>query len=140
MDWITDTIAIGTYVEARNRPLLLGARIRSIICLDRAVCDPDEASLDVDDYEVVGLADGPGNDPRTFERAVNLVGSFSQQSPKLLVHCRAGRSRSAIVVAGYLMRDQHWPSAQAMAFIAARRNIQLSPGIEDLLHALMRHR
>jgi hypothetical protein len=37
MDWITDTIAIGTYVEARNRLVRVGAGIRSIICLDAAV-------------------------------------------------------------------------------------------------------
>jgi protein-tyrosine phosphatase len=140
VDWITDTIAIGTYVEARNRLVRVGAGIRSIICLDAAVRDPDEANLDIDDYEVVDLADGPGNDPRTFDRAVQLVGAFSEQSPKLLVHCRDGRSRSAVVVAGYLMRDQHWSSGKAMAFIAANRDIQLIPGIEELLQSLMRRR
>ena len=140
MNWITDTIAIGTYLEARNRRLRVSAGIRSIICLDAALCDPDEANLDIDDYEVVDLADGPGNDPGTFDRAVRLVGAFSKQSPKLLVHCRAGRSRSAVVVAGYLMRDRHWSSGKAMAFIAAHRDIQLTPGIEDLLHSLRRRR
>jgi len=135
MDWITDTIAIGTYVEAHNRVVRVGAGIRSIICLDAAVRDPDEPNLDIDDYEVVDLADGPGNDPRTFDRAVRLVGAFSEQSPKLLVHCRAGRSRSAVVVAGYLMRNRHWSSGKAMAFIAAHRDIQLTPGIEELLQS-----
>ena len=140
MDLITDTIAIGTYVEARNRLVRVGAGIRSIICLDAAVRDPDEASLDIDDYEVVDLADGPGNDPLTFDRAVRLVGALSEQSPKLLVHCRAGRSRSAIVVAGYLMRDRQWSSDKAMAFIAAHRDIQLTPGIDELLQSLRRRR
>lgn len=137
MDWITDTIAIGTYVEARNRLARVGAGIRSIICLDAALRDPDQVSLEIDDYEVVDLVDGPGNDPRTFYRAVRLVGTLSEQSPKLLVHCRAGRSRSAVVVAGHLMRDQQWSSDKAMAFIAARRDIQLTRGLEELLQSLV---
>ena len=99
MDWITDTIAIGTYVEAHSRVVRVGAGIRSIICLDAGVRDPDEPNLDIDDYEVVDLADGPGNDPRTFDRAVRLVGAFSEQSPKLLVHCRAGRDGSDALTA-----------------------------------------
>lgn len=140
MDWITDTIAIGTYAEARDRLVLVGARIRSIICLDAALRDPDEASLDIYDYEVVDLVDGPGNDPHTFDRAVRLVGAFSEHSPKLLVHCRAGRSRSAVVVAGYLMRNQRWSSGKAIAFIAAHRDIQLTPGIEELLQSLIRQK
>lgn len=128
----------GLYVEARDRLVRVGVGTRSIICLDAAVRDPDEANLDIDDYEVVDLADGPGNDPRSLYRPVRLVGTLSEQSPKLLVHCRAGRSRSAIVVAGHLMRDQNWSSGKALAFIAAHREIQLTPGIEELLQSLGR--
>jgi protein-tyrosine phosphatase len=136
MDWITDTIAIGTFLEARNHALRVAAGIRSIICLDAVLRDPDESSLDVDDYEVIDFADGPGNDPRLFDQAVRLVGVLSEQSPKLLVHCRAGRSRSAVVVAGYLMRERRWSCDQAIAFVAGRRDIQLTPGIEALLRSV----
>jgi protein-tyrosine phosphatase len=107
MDWIIETIAIGTFLEARNHTLRVASGIRSILCLDAVLRDPDEPNLDVDDYEVIDFADGPGNDPRLFDRAVQLVGVLSEQSPKLLVHCRAGRSRSVVVVAGYLMRERH---------------------------------
>ena len=136
MDWITETIAIGTFLEARNRTLRVDAGIRSIICLDAVLRDPDESSLDVDDYQVIDFADGPGNDPRLFDQAVRLVGLLSEQSPKLLVHCRAGRSRSVVVVAGYLMRQRHWSCDEAIAFIGRRRDIQLTPGIEALLLAI----
>ena len=136
MDWITETIAIGTFLEARNRTLRVDAGIRSIICLDAVLRDPDESSLDVDEYEVIDFADGPGNDPRLFDQAVRLVGLLSEQSPKLLVHCRAGRSRSVVVVAGYLMRQRHWSCDKAIAFIGGRRDIQLTPGIEALLLAI----
>jgi protein-tyrosine phosphatase len=133
MDWITDTIAIGTFLEARSHKLRVDAGIRSIICLDAVLRDPDEPNLDVDEYEVIDLADGPGNEPRVFDQAVRLVGLLSAQSPKLLVHCRAGRSRSVVVVAGYLMRERHWSCDRAIAFIGGRRDIQLTPGIEELL-------
>jgi protein-tyrosine phosphatase len=134
VDWITDTIAIGTFLEARSHTLRVDAGIRSVICLEAVL--RDEPNLDVDDYEVIDLADGAGNDPRAFERAVRLVGVLSEQSPKLLVHCRAGRSRSVVVVAGYLMRERHWSCDEAIAFIGARREIQLTAGIEGLLRSL----
>lgn len=133
MDWITETIAIGTFLEARNHSLRVEAGIRSILCLDAMLRDPDEPNLDVDDYEVIDFADGPGNDPRVFDQAVRLVGVFSKQAPKLLVHCRAGRSRAVVVVAGYLMRERHWSCDKAIAFVGGRRDIQLTPGIETLL-------
>ena len=136
MDWITDTIAIGTFLEARNHALRVAAGIRSIICLDAVLRDPDESSLDVDDYEVIDFADGPGNDPRLFDQAVRLVGVLSEQSPKLLVHCRAGRSRSVVVVAGYLMRERRWSCDEAITFIGGRRDIELTPGIEGLLRSV----
>jgi len=132
MDWITDSIAIGNFLEARNHKLRVDAGIRSIICLDAVVRDPDERNLDVDDYEVIDLADGPRNDPRVFDQAVRLVGVFSEQSPKVLVHCRAARCRSVIVVAGYLMRERHWWCDKAIACVGGLRDIQLTSGIEAL--------
>ena len=135
MDWITDTIAIGTFLEARSHTLRVDAGIRSIICLDAILRDPDEPNLDLDYYEVIDFADSAANDARVFDQAVRLVGVLSEQSPKLLVHCRAGRSRSVVVVAGYLMRERHWSWDKALAFIGARRDIQLTPGIEELLRS-----
>lgn len=49
--------------------------------------------------EHYGLVDGPGNDPQIFADAVEAVCRALRQQPKpVLVHCIAGRSRSASVV------------------------------------------
>jgi hypothetical protein len=89
MNWITDTIAIGTFLEARSHTLRVDAGIRSVVCLDAVLRDPDEPNLDVDAYEVIDLADGLGNDPRVFDQAVRLVGVLSEQSPSYW--CTVGR-------------------------------------------------
>ena len=135
MDWITDTIGIGNYVDARNSDLRRAEGIRSIICLDAELADPNESDLDLDAIELYGLMDGPGNDPEIFRRAVKMVGELARDCPKLLVHCRAGRSRSVVVVAGHLMQANGWVSQQAIDYIAGRREIALTPGIEGLLRA-----
>jgi protein-tyrosine phosphatase len=67
------------------------------------------------------LTDGSGNDPWTFDRAVRIVGNYAFEHPKLLVHCQAGRSRSVMVVACHLVRQNAWDLRQALAFIHAKR-------------------
>ena len=52
---------------------------------------------------------------------------------RILVHCHAGRSRSVVVVARFLMQSRGLAAQAALDLIAARREIYLSPGIEELL-------
>lgn len=52
------------------------------------------------------------------------------------VHCRAGRSRSAMIVIAYLIHARRWTLQQAYAHVAARRR-EVSPNIgflAELLH------
>lgn len=133
MNQITDTIWIGTFVEARDPVLLQSVSVRSIVCLDGDLSPGDAEALGVEAVEVAGLIDGPGNRVESFLEAVDLVSEFCRDLPNLLVHCRAGRSRSVVVVAGYLMRTRGWTSARALEFVGARRDVWLTPGIEGLL-------
>ena len=52
----------------------------------------------------------------------------------MLVHCHAGRSRSVVVVAGLLARTLAIGPAEAVARVAARRVVCISPEFEDLLY------
>lgn len=54
-------------------------------------------------------------------------------SERVLVHCHAGKSRSARVVARYLVEHRGFAREAAIAHISARREIHLLPGIEEIL-------
>ena|ERR1700677_271334 len=138
MDFITDTIAIGNYLDAEDTRQCSASGIRSMICLNGKLkgCQPEAIGLDaLKNYD---LKDGPGNNPEIFLRAVNSVAEFSKRHPKLLVFCHAGRSRSVIVVAAHLMRANGWSAEEAIALVASKREIAITAGIETLLQNLRR--
>ncbi len=66
------------------------------------------------------------------DELVRLAGS---QRP-VLVQCNAGRSRSAAVVAAYLMRVKAVGVEQALAHVASKRQINVTPALVKLLRPL----
>jgi protein-tyrosine phosphatase len=136
MTWITDTIAIGNYLEAQDVELRRQEGIASILCLDGAMDGQNAEILGVNAVEVFRLIDGPGNDRRTFRLAVEDLVRLAQQSPPVLVQCHAGRSRSVSVVAGYLMKTEGITAADALARVAAKREIAVAPALERMLDYL----
>jgi len=135
MDWITDTLAIGNYLDAADTKLRQSNGIRSMICLNGELRGVKPQELGLEALENYDLKDGPGNDPAIFRRAVETVARFVSRTPKLLVQCHAGRSRSVIVVAAHLMRVHGWDSRQALSFVTAKREAALTAGIEELLRS-----
>jgi hypothetical protein len=99
MTFITDTIAIGNFIDAEDRATREAAGIRSILCLNGLLQGCKPADCGVEALTCFNLTDGSGNDPWLFDRAVKIVGEYALKHPKLLVHCHAGRSRSVMVVA-----------------------------------------
>jgi protein-tyrosine phosphatase len=135
MDWITDTIAIGNYLDAQDMEVRRSSGIRSMICLNGKLRDVRPETMELKALDNYDLKDGPGNNPEIFQRAVESVGRFARRYPKLLVQCHAGRSRSVIVVAAHLMRTNGWSATEAISFVASKREIALTAGIEGLLRA-----
>ena len=131
MTFITDTIAIGNFMDAQDHAALQEAGIRSILCLNGLLSGLQPDDLGVEAMTSFNFTDGSGNDPQLFERAVKTVGQYAQQNPKLLVHCHAGKSRSVMVVASHLVRQHQWDLRQALEFIQAKRPEIMYP--EDLL-------
>ncbi len=136
MDWITDQIAIGNYLDAVDAELLRREGMQSALSLDATLHGRDPASLGLRRIEVVSLEDAPGNDPRLFRRAIEFLSELVEQAPPVLVQCHAGRSRSAVVVAGYLMQSQELDSHAAIELVAAKREIAITAGVERLLEHL----
>lgn len=121
MIFITETIAIGNFVDAENRAAREAAGIRSILCLNGHFYEWKQADCGVEALTCFNLRDGSGNDPWLFDRAVKIVGEYALKHPKLLVHCHAGRSRSVMVVASHLVSQNSWDLRQALAFIYSKR-------------------
>lgn len=127
MDWITTNIAIGNFVDARN---VTASDVDAALCLKDGCCDERETRFCV---MCVPLVDGPGNDPRLLEDAIDFIDAIVSDGEKILVHCHAGRSRSVCVVARYFMWRRGLPRDAALAKIDSKREIYLSPGVEELL-------
>jgi len=121
MTFITETIAIGNCHDAEDLTAQEQAGIRSILCLNGLLSQFKAADCGVEALTSFNLRDGSGNDPWLFEMAVKLVGQYSQQHPNLMVHCHAGKSRSVMVVASHLVRQNDWDLRQALDFIRAKR-------------------
>jgi protein-tyrosine phosphatase len=87
----------------------------------------------VDRVEVVELIDGAGNRPEVFLRAVRLLRDLAAKHPPVLVHCYAGRSRSAAVVCKYFMQAEGNSLVEAMRKITSRRKVAIAAGLQEFL-------
>ena len=128
MDWITSSIAIGNFVDARS---VLSTDVDAILCLKEGCCDEKDERFYV---LCLPLIDGSGNDRRLFDDAVDFIDDIVSGGETILVHCHAGRSRSVCIVARYLMMRQGMPREKAIAAIEKKREIFLSPGVEEILN------
>ena len=135
MDWITDNIAIGNFVDAADQRMREANGIRSMICLNNKQRGAVAGQLGLDALANYDFIDGAGNSPDLFQRAVLKVAEFSERHPRLLVQCHAGRSRSVIIVAGHLMRMNGWSPKQALDYVTSRRESAVAPELESLLRA-----
>ena len=133
MTAITDSLFIGNFENVEKPEVLASEGVQSILCLNGYLRGRAPESCGVQALRVFDLKDGPGNDPHVFKLAVRAVGELTSSHPKLLVHCHAGRSRSVVVVAGYLMQTHDMTAAEAIAKIAACREIAITPGLAALL-------
>jgi protein-tyrosine phosphatase len=136
MDWITDRIAVGNYLDAQDVELLRKEAISSVLSLDRTLQGRNAAELGLKAIEVVPLEDAAGNDPRLFREAVDALAMLESKAGPVLVQCHAGRSRSAVVVVGYLMRSLGLDIDTALAQVAAKREIAVNPALLHLLETL----
>ena len=136
MNWITDTIAIGNYLDAQDKDMLTREGIRSVLSLDGSLIGRSPADVGVKRVMALKFQDGPGNDPALFLRAVDAVQRLVIETPPVLVHCHAGRSRSVVLVAGYFIKTRGLTPDEAVKLVAAKREAQITPGLESLLWCL----
>lgn len=136
MDWITDTVAIGTREEAQDIEALSARGIRSVLCLDGALTAEKTSELGLAEIVVVLLHDGSGNDLGVFRQAVESLTRLAANHAPVLVQCQYGRSRSPAVVAAYLMGALRLDPLQARALVASKRDISISAALLPFLFQL----
>jgi len=61
-----------------------------------------------------------------FPDCMRFIDSCEAVSGRILIHCRAGISRSATIVIGYLMQSKKWDLRTALHFVDARRFVRAS--------------
>jgi predicted protein tyrosine phosphatase len=95
----------------------------------------DAYGLDIH-YMGIPAEDSPTyNIKRHFNTTNAFIESARQSHGKILVHCQAGISRSATVVAAYLCAHEHMTADNAIAFLRQQRRIvHPNPGFMRQLH------
>jgi protein tyrosine phosphatase (PTP) superfamily phosphohydrolase (DUF442 family) len=136
VDWITDRVAIGNCLEARDSALLKRSGFRSVLSLDGTLVEQDAAELGLSEVVSHPLVDGPGNDMRILCFAVGDLRRLVASHGPVLVQCHAGRSRSVVVVAALLMEVHGIDAREAIALVAAKREVSVTPALFDLLRNL----
>lgn len=84
------------------------------------------------------IDDSPSQDlTNYFETATRFIEKSRIQKKNVLVHCRAGRSRSAAMVIAYLITYQHQTFTQAFEYVKqCRPNISINSGFLNQLKFL----
>ena len=71
-----------------------------------------------------------------FPRCVEFLDECRACGGRALVHCRAGVSRSATIVIGYLMQLQRWDLKASLHYVDKRRFVQPNSGFIQFLVGL----
>jgi predicted protein tyrosine phosphatase len=132
--WITDEVAITNFFSAHSPEVLARHRINAVLCLDRALQGGPAADRGVASIRSVHMVDGP-NEMAVLRRAVAALDDLVQRHGRVVLHCRAGRSRSVAVTAAYLVKVRGWDAEQALEFVKAKRESAVAPELMRLVEA-----
>ena len=136
MNWITNRIAIGNALDAQDADLLKREQVEAIFGLTAALDQYAPTDLNVKTIVIEDLKDDATNSPGEFVRMVTRLVHLTGSHARVLVHCQAGQSRSAAIVAGYLMKTEKLAVDEAVRRVAAKREIRIHPALVMLLDHL----
>ena len=87
MDWITENIAIGNFIDAENATK---DEVDAILCLKSDCCSDDHETIDV---MCIALVDGAGNNRRYFDYAVDFIDEVVFSGERILFKIESGREK-----------------------------------------------
>eukprot|EP00667_Euglena_gracilis_P013600 EG_transcript_14035 len=112
----------GNMMFARDRTLLTEAGVTHILSLTRQRV-PEDIRRDFC-CKQIQVSDTPRTEIRhTFDDAFNFIEDARKKSGKVLIHCRAGVSRSSCISIAYLMWHSKMKLKDAYEYVKARRPI-----------------
>jgi len=139
---ICDHVFLGNF-NAAVYSNLLADKITSVVCLT-------EFSQDYKDYidtankikllHINNISEDLSESSFTIDKlkkAVDFIEKEIKQNHNVLVHCKAGYSRSPTVVIAYLMRKNNWTTNQAISFVE-KRAPHINPTYHNLLEEFYR--
>jgi protein-tyrosine phosphatase len=135
MDFVTNRIAVGSKNDLCQKQRLNKNGITGILNVAKNLDvnhfnprreDKVEGAFSYD-YAKVGMNDSANNRPETLVAAVLMLEQLLERNEKVLVNCRAGASRSATVVALYLVKHKGMTYDEALAMMKTKRN-RIGPG------------
>ncbi|TDL19058.1 phosphatases II [Rickenella mellea] len=135
-DEIIHGLWIGDIYSARDADALREDHISSVLSVYRGQVDiakvgprQTDSDLVLDDTENVDVLS-------LLPDCIAFIGGELEKGRGVLVHCEAGMSRSAAVVAAYLMQANHVDISEALKIVrTARRNAQPNVGFLRQLEA-----
>lgn len=124
-------IFLGDVISVKKEELLQEHNIRAILscavesCTWKAniVYDPrDSPNHKIDAFQSIRAHDIYSYDiSKHFEEAIAFINQHTKLGKNVLVHCHAGVSRSAAILAAFLIRERKCTAEQAVAFIKSKR-------------------
>lgn len=106
MDALQDVTFMKTRVKAVVSITMDEQNIPSHVVAHLDLCLRDHDDADITQY---------------FRQVHAFISEHIAQGHGVLVHCAAGRSRSATLVAAYLMLEYQWPATKALQLVKERR-------------------
>lgn len=115
---ITENLYLGSFYAAEYE-LLIKNNIKAVVCLTlNAHVYPPEISL----LHISNISEALTEESFTLDKlikAVDFIKSHIDNQERVLVHCKAGVSRSATVVVAYIMQDKKLSIDGAINFVMA---------------------
>lgn len=128
-DLIIPCLYLGGIDAAVDTARLVDQGIRAVVCCCREVEFPskdENANLEYYRVDVEDMSREPIE--LFFEEATEFISQFISREQPVLVHCRAGVSRSASIILAYLIRYHNYNLHDAF-FLTRSHRRQISPNI-----------
>ena len=135
---VTDKLYLGSVGTAHNFRVLKALNVTHIL----TVCDcllpkfPEVSPRQHFTYKVVAVSDSADADISAyFDESIAFIQDSLNRGGVVLVHCFAGVSRSATVVAAFLIASEHIDADQALALLRQLRSwVNPNAGFVSQLH------